>query len=173
MPGAGSMRGIDGAIAMTNVLVGLSFLALAIFSFLSASQFRSTLIQDHGLGASFFPQIVSVGIGIISLVVLVREIIAIRGSSSRNGPAEGGAITVAGARDTRAAILVLALLVLFTVLAPLIGFLAGTVLFFTAALAVLGERSVIRYLIGTAFACGVYALFRFGFLVRLPVGTIW
>ena len=158
---------------MTNVLVGFSFLALAIFSFLSASQFRSTLIQDHGLGASFFPQLVSVGIGIISLVVLVREIIAIRGSSPRNALAGGDATTGREVRDTRAVILVLMLLVLFTALAPLIGFLAGTVLFFSVTLVVLGERSVIRYLTGAAFACGVYALFRFGFMVRLPVGTIW
>ena len=59
---------------MADIYVGATFLALSLFSFFSAARFQTTLIQDTGLGAAFFPQFVSVVMAIVALVVLVRAL---------------------------------------------------------------------------------------------------
>ena len=116
-------------------------------------------VQDIDPGVTAFPRMVTVLIGVLSVVLLVR-------------PREGEPLP-RGRAAIRVIVTVL-LLSLYAVVLDSVGFVITTVVFLLAELLLIGVRRVVLLvLVPLGVSLGLFYLFRVFLEVPLPVSGLW
>lgn len=144
-----------------DAIGALAFLALGTTALIQTTRFNQTLITDNYLGASFFPRIVSIGMIVISLIVLAGSM---RGKDNGDRRPYGGMRTLGG---------IIAIALYARALEPA-GFIVSTVALNLAILALFGVRKPSLLLIlPPSVTFTVYWVFYKLLMVPLPEGIFF
>lgn len=149
-------------MALRNIISGMVLLALtAVYGYLT-SGLPDRLVPNVP-GPSFFPTLIAVSLGVLSLALLGKGIIV--------GRREG--LSLAGLSLPFKAILVLAWFGLFVASLPWAGFIIGGVPFFAGMILFYGERRPHWVVLGAiTIPISLFYLFREAFQIMLPTG-LW
>lgn len=155
---------------MNKKTIGLGvfsiFLGIAIF-------LLSTSIKDFaavGVGAKFFPRIAAVGFLLLGVILMYqgRKIVLLGGSTPNENETT--------AQSWKAPLLSMALLAIYVVLIPLLGFIFSSFLYVFLQILILnrgGKYHLLRYLIISAVGSVIiYILFVRVFSVMIPAGLL-
>lgn len=114
------------------------------------------------VGARLFPKIVSVGMLVSSIAVILQALLK---------PQPREAYTGEEKREYLRALAVIALCIAYVLVMPFLGFLITSVIFTAAAQVIFGNRNIPSLvLVSILFPVALYAAFRYGLSVLLPVG---
>lgn len=148
-------RNIAGAVVLLPLCVGYILLALDL--------------PDRPMigapGPAFFPLTIGACLLVLSLVLLVQGIAALRAG-------EGGEAKV-GWTPSRRALAVLGCFAVYLLLLPVAGFLLSSVPFFAALMYLYGARRAWVVALGALAAPALlFVLFRYGFQIVPPRGLV-
>ncbi len=151
-------EGGDG-VKNVDIGAGIGFLFLSIGTFWKAYEYRQTVIYIYG--PNFFPQILSVLLGICAVFLIVRAF-------------QGKALPQTEQIDPRGflrMILAIALCVGYLLLMQVIGFAIATVVFLFVLMTFLRQQGMLQRVassIGVALC--VWAIFRYFLVIPIPTG---
>lgn len=148
----------------SDLIAGLIFLVLGIFILFSSFTFKQTLIMDNYLGAAFFPRIVAVILISLSTILVI--------SSFHNNVHECDNSCSLSKERFFMPLLVIGALILNVFLLNITGFCITSTLMFWFILLITKIRKISYFIIAPVFVGIVYFIFRYLFLVQLPVGII-
>jgi putative tricarboxylic transport membrane protein len=147
-------------------------LALALLSIVAVMWVESGNIRPptawQSYGSALFPRILLVVTGLLSLLLLVRSLIA--GPGERHAPRRSFAEWLA---HNRTVLCLFMLFGLYAALLPLLGYIAATLAFLVTSLALLlGIDTRRKWIVNLSVSCTlvplVFVIFRFGLNVWLP-----
>ncbi len=152
-------RNIAGAVVLLPLCVGYILLALDL--------------PDRPMigapGPAFFPLTIGACLLVLSLVLLVQGIAALRAGG---GEGMGGEAKV-GWTPSRRALAVLGCFAVYLLLLPVAGFLLSSVPFFAALMHLYGARRARVVALGALAAPALlFVLFRYGFQIVPPRGLV-
>ena len=148
----------------TDTITGTIFFILGILILISTYNFKQTLIMDNYLGASFFPRIVSV------VLIFLSIVLTLSGWKNKTGEQDGPSVFTK--EKLIRPFIVIGELVIYILLLNISGFCITSVLLFWSILLTSKVNKRSYYIIAPVFIGIVYAIFRYIFLVQLPVGFI-
>jgi putative tricarboxylic transport membrane protein len=127
----------------------------------------TALLPNRGLpntpGPAFFPWLITVGLVLLSVILLVQSLARERPEPTQ-APASKGSVRQ---------LIMLGVFGAFLVLLPVVGFLAAAVPFFAGLMWLYGERNRLALtLVAIAAPVTVFYIFRVGLNILLPTG-IW
>ncbi len=149
---------------MRRGLIAAAFflMALSLFGIIESSRLERTM--QMGVGIAFFPLVMSVAIGVLSVLLLV----GIR--KGRIQVKEKPIFEPGGAPRVMAVLAILAGYLVFT---EILGYVGSTFLFFLAMIFFLGRGKILRTLLTSAgFTFFLYAIFRVWLKSPLPTGLL-
>ena len=146
-----------GMIAACMVLIGLS-----LYGIIESSRLERTM--EMGVGITFFPLSMSIGIGILTVVLLMKILKGKEEVKDEPICEPGGALRV---------VVVVAILLAYIILIEGIGYVPSTFLFFAATVLFLGRGAILKTLLTSAVCTFfLYAIFRLWLKSPLPTGFL-
>jgi putative tricarboxylic transport membrane protein len=170
---------------MSEIVFGVIFALLSLFFFLLTFRFPELTIA---LSPTVFPRFVTVGLFILSMLLLVqglrkhrrarRERMQTEGAGTEEAIARRATARRATARIDRAFALrfavMAALALLYSQVVALTGYLVATPPFVAGAMLLFGERKWYRVVLVSVVTTAIlYGVFRMVFRVPLPRFSLW
>jgi putative tricarboxylic transport membrane protein len=147
-----------------NIAIGIIFILFSAFIFIQANSFTQTLIVDTGLGADFFPKVISCGIVLLSGTLIF--------SSIKNKSLSDKVEEVFNS-DMKKPLIGMALVVAYGICMTLIGYLVSTVVFCFIFLTMFKVKKMLtKILVSVIFSFVIYFIFSNLFLINLPQGFL-
>lgn len=147
-----------------NIAIGIIFILFSTFIIVKSNSFTHTLIADNGLGASFFPIILSV-ITIILSASLIFSSIKDKSLSENMSEVFNS--------DMKKSLMGMGLIVLYVICMTIIGYLVSTVVFCYIFLHLFKVKKMLtKGLIAVIFSSAIYFIFSNLFLINLPQGLL-
>lgn len=144
---------------MIEKIFSIFLFFISFIGYYLARSFESGFMSDNGLGASFFPKVVCLILGILSLFMFIK-------SFKNNGGYKFG-------RDNKNTFIVMGLCIGYLFLMEKIGYLISTIIFSLSIIRILERKKI---LIGVGFSimfsASIYYLFSKVFNVSLPTGIL-
>lgn len=141
---------------------------ISVLIYVMTFTFKETLIRDNYTGPAFFPRIIAVCLLLLSLALIVTSLTKPKDAKKENE--EIKSIFSKAMFKPIAASIILIIYVLF--LLEFLGFTLSSIVLFLGLLIISQTRKKAYYIIAPIFVIGVTLLFRYGFMVQLPVGII-
>ena len=150
-------------------MTGSFLFAFSIFIYYQSGFIAQTSIESAAYGPSFYPRV-------LSIIMMVFAIILALYPNQDNIEIKDKSI-LPNKTKVKTIILMLALLVLYPIITPLIGFVITTILFLTISFYYFGGKKsvdIFKYLIiSISMALVIYYIFETFFYVFLPHGVIF
>lgn len=147
-----------------NIAIGIIFILFSTFIMITSNSFTQTLIVDTGLGADFFPKLVS-AITIVLAAALIFT--SIKDKSLNNN------ISDVFNSDMKKPLLGMVLITLYVFCITFIGYLVSTIVFCFIFLHLFKvEKMLTKGLISVIFSFVIYFIFSNLFLINLPQGFL-
>lgn len=148
----------------TDIITGIIFFILGISILISTYHFKQTLIMDNYLGASFFPRIVSIILIFLSIILIF--------SGWKNKYNEHDEPSIFTKEKIIRPFIVIGALLISIFMLNITGFCITSVLLFWSILLISKATKRSYFITAPVFIGIVYFIFRYIFLVQLPVGYI-
>lgn len=143
-----------------NLIFPFLMILMCIGALIVISQFDKPMFQDASVDAKFFPRVISIGIIILSSVLMIQSIMK---KSNEALPPIFSKLSLFG----------IGFLAIYTALIYFIGYLAASFIAFTGYLIVLKIKKPMYYVFSTIFVFFVYYLFSEIFFISLPQGVLF
>lgn len=142
-----------------DIGVGIGLIILSTWVFWYSSEYRKTVIYIYG--PNFFPQILSILMGICGMILIVRAM-------------KGKALPKTDRIDIQGffrMVIAIGICIGYLFLMQVIGFAMGTSVFLFVLMTFLGQQGLIkRVMSSTAASLIVWAIFRYFLVIPLPTG---
>lgn len=149
----------------SNLATGLFFLVLSIFAYLEAKDMVGKLASDQ-LGPSFWPKILSVGMMVLSVVLMIQSLVG-------KEPADVKAPFDIKSEGFRRVIKISGLMILFGALIYVAGIYIGMLVMLSLCMHLHGECGKrIMAALTVGIVVFIYIIFGVGLKVPLPMGLI-
>lgn len=129
------------------------------------------------LGSAFLPRVLSLGLMVLSLVLVVAGLRNLDFEEPKAGPAsvEGDAAAEGSGEGSLGVVLgFLAAMAVYVALLPVLGYLYATPPFLAVLLALAGERRAFWIATGAlGLSAGLYVLFGVVLRIAVPTGVLW
>lgn len=174
-----------------NVISGIVCLALGIFVFWLSGDVPSFTATDE-LGGRFFPRLISVLFMLASLGLIITGWMNIEIQGGQVGGNKGQAapeaeeeklpddvssdeLTIGGMRSSTLRLFgFIAVMAVYTMILPLIGYIPASLLVFAALIMIAGEMRLLRVMIGTiGITVVLYLLFAVIFGMNVPAASLF
>ncbi|HHU06851.1 MAG TPA: tripartite tricarboxylate transporter TctB family protein [Clostridiaceae bacterium] len=151
-------------MVLTDLISGIVMLLISIYVYVSALSFPIAEYQQAG--PAFYPQIMAVGLAIVSVILILRSI-----KRLKNGEM-GPEVIVRNPKLVLAAMLAT---VLYVLVLKTLGFIITTFLYLAALVILMRpeKKMLINLVIAAVMTLAVYAIFAGLFSASLPRGTIF
>lgn len=147
-----------------NIIAGFVFMLFSFCIFIGAMSFKQTLIVDSGLGADFFPKVVS----IITLILSGSLIY-----SSYKNKTLGSNIKEVFNSDMKKPLLGMFLIIIYAICINIIGYLVSTIVFCYIFLQIFKvKKKITKILVSLIFSSIIYYIFSNLFMINLPQGLL-
>ncbi|MBZ4683338.1 MAG: putative tricarboxylic transport rane protein [Fusobacteriaceae bacterium] len=147
-----------------NIAIGIIFIIFSSFIYMKANTFKQTLIVDIGLGADFFPKLISIIIILISILLIYLSI--------KNKELSNNVSSVFNS-DMKNSIIGMFLLIIYGISLNIIGYLISTIIFCYIFLHIFKVKNILlKITISLIFSLIIYFIFNRVFLITLPVGIL-
>lgn len=150
----------------TNIATGVLFLLLSIFAYVQTLGMVSKLTTDQ-LGPSFWPKCLSIGMGILSLLLIVKSLIGKKQE-------EAQAPFSVKSEGFRRVVKICGVMILFGALIYVAGIYVGMLVMLPLCMLLHGERNV-KVIVGltVAIIAFIFLVFATFLKVPLPMGLIF
>lgn len=142
-----------------DIGVGIGLIILSTWIFWYSSEYRKTVIYIYG--PNFFPQILSILMGICGMILIVRAM-------------KGKVLPKTDRIDIQGffrMVIAIGICIGYLFLMQVIGFAMGTSVFLFVLMTFLGQQGLIkRVMSSTAASLIVWAIFRYFLVIPLPTG---
>ncbi|WP_047382210.1 tripartite tricarboxylate transporter TctB family protein [Cetobacterium sp. ZWU0022] len=144
---------------MIEKIFSIFLLIISMIGYHLARSFENGFMIDNGLGAGFFPKVVCIVLGILSLIMFIRSF-----KSNAN---------YKFCKDNKNTFVVMGLCIIYLFLMQRIGYLLSTIIFSLGVINVLDRKKIIiNIMFSVIFTIGIYYLFSKVFNVSLPTGIL-
>jgi putative tricarboxylic transport membrane protein len=146
-------------VKRADIGVGIGLIVLSTWIFWYSSEYRKTVIYIYG--PNFFPQILSILMGICGMILIVRAM-------------KGKVLPKTDRIDIQGffrMVIAIGICIGYLFLMQVIGFAMGTSVFLFVLMTFLGQQGLIkRVMSSTAASLIVWAIFRYFLVIPLPTG---
>jgi putative tricarboxylic transport membrane protein len=162
-----------------ELLSALAFLVISIILYLATLNIKS--MTSMGVGPDFAPKLVAIGMFILSVILLIKEIrnwkLTRNNDSSHSKAEKDVSVNQSYKKKYKNALLTTVLIALYIFAIPIVGFLISTILYLMIQFCFLGERKYwnkpLFFILSLIVSAAVYFTFRLAFEVRLPAGVLF
>ncbi len=147
-----------------DIAFPVCMILLSMASLVFIGQFEEPMFRDASVDAKFFPKVVTIGIMILSLLLIMQNRVA---DKSKNKATEVTPIF------TKLSLFGVLYLIGYALLIHFIGYLWASVLAFTLYLLLFKVRKPIYYLYAWVFVFALYYLFGEVFYIAFPQGIFY
>lgn len=174
-----------------NVISGIVCLAIGAFVFWLSGDVPSFTATDE-LGGRFFPRLISVLFMLASLGLIITGLMNIEIQGGQVGGGKGQAapkaeeeevlddeysdeVIIGGMRASTLRLFgFIAVMAVYTMILPLVGYIPASLLVFAALIMIAGERRLLRVLLGSIGTTAVlYLLFAVIFGMNVPTASLF
>ena len=158
--------------AFSDLIGGILFAALAIWALMQTFGFQE--IKNSPAQPSLFPQIMSIGLLIFSVLVIIQSALKLKTMTEDDPMAEPtGSLNFIKNKGVQGAALVMALCVLFVVLFDTLGYVLCAALVGIAVMYLIGKRDIkIMLLVGILVPLVMWFVFYKVLSVNIPMGVL-
>lgn len=144
---------------MIEKIFPLFLFIISLVGYYLAKGFENGFMIDNGLGASFFPKLVCIILGILSIVIFIKSF------KDKN--------SYKFTKDNKNTFIVIGLCIIYIFLMEKIGYLLSTIIFSFCVIRILDKKKmIISIIFSIIFPIGIYYLFSRVFNVSLPIGIL-
>ncbi|MGL4511426.1 MAG: tripartite tricarboxylate transporter TctB family protein [Cetobacterium sp.] len=144
---------------MIEKVFSIFLLIVSLIGYYLARGFESGFMTDNGLGAGFFPKLVCIVLGILSILMFIKSF------KDKN--------IYKFSKDNKNTFIIIGLCVVYLFLMEKIGYLLATIIFSISVIMTLDRKNIITSIIfSIVFPIGIYYLFSKVFNVSLPTGIL-
>lgn len=144
---------------MIEKVFSIFLLLVSLIGYYLARGFESGFMIDNGLGAGFFPKLVCLILGVLSLLMFIKSF------RDKN--------IYKFSKDNKNTFIIIGLCVVYLFLMEKIGYLLATIIFSISVIMTLDRKNIIMsILFSIIFPIGIYYLFSKVFNVSLPTGIL-
>jgi putative tricarboxylic transport membrane protein len=162
-----------------ELISALAFLVLSIILYLATLNIKS--MTNMGVGPDFAPKLVAIGMFILSVIMLIKEIrnwkLAKNSDSSQSKQEKKSSLDAGYKKKYKNALLTTVLIAIYIFAIPILGFLFSTIIYLIIQFCLLGERKFwnkpLFVILSLIVSVAVYFTFRLAFEVRLPAGIFF
>ncbi|MGL4671938.1 MAG: tripartite tricarboxylate transporter TctB family protein [Cetobacterium sp.] len=141
---------------MIEKIFSIFLLIISIIGYYLARGFENGFMIDSGLGAGFFPKVVCILLGCLSLMMFIKSF-----KSTNNYKFNKNTFSV------------MLLCILYLFLMERLGYLLSTIVFSLGVISILNRKKIsINIAFSVMFSIGIYYLFSKVFNVSLPTGIL-
>ena len=158
--------------AFSDLIGGILFAALAIWALMQTFGFQE--IKNSPAQPSLFPQIMSIGLLIFSVLVIIQSALKLKTMTEDDPMAEPtGSLNFIKNKGVQGAALVMALCVLFVVLFDTLGYVLCAAIIGIVIMYLIGKRDIkIMLLVGILVPLGMWLVFYKFLAVNIPMGVL-
>ena len=158
--------------AFSDLVGGIIFGALGIWAF--AKTFGFQIVRNSAVQPALFPQIMSLGMIIFSVIVVVQSAMKLSTMKEDDPMAEPTAsINVLKDKGVQAAVLVIVLCILFVVLFKTLGYVLCSAVIGIVIMYLIGKRDLkIMLLVGILVPLAMWVVFYKFLSVNIPMGVL-
>lgn len=150
----------------SNLVTGLVFLALAVFAYAQTPGMVGKLSTDQ-LGPSFWPKCLSIMMGILSVVMILRGLLEKEAAGAKP-------VFDVKSEGFRRVVKICGVMILFGILIYVAGIYAGMLVMLPLCMLLHGERSVkIMAALTVGIMAFIFLVFDIGLKVPLPMGLLF
>ena len=144
---------------MIEKVFSIFLLLVSLIGYYLARVFESWFMTDNGLGAGFFPKLVCIILGILSVLMFIKSF------KDKN--------IYKFSKDNKNTFIIIGLCVVYLFLMEKIGYLLATIIFSISVIMTLDRKNIIMSIVfSIIFPIGIYYLFSKVFNVSLPTGIL-
>lgn len=144
---------------MIEKVFSIFLLLVSLIGYYLARGFESGFMIDNGLGAGFFPKLVCLILGVLSVLMFIKSF------RDKN--------IYKFSKDNKNTFIIIGLCVVYLFLMEKIGYLLATIIFSISVIMTLDRKNIIMsILFSIIFPIGIYYLFSKVFNVSLPTGIL-
>ena len=144
---------------MIEKVFSIFLLLVSLIGYYLARGFESGFMIDNGLGAGFFPKLVCLILGVLSVLMFIKSF------KDKN--------IYKFSKDNKNTFIIIGLCVVYLFLMEKIGYLLATIIFSISVIMTLDRKNIITSIIfSIVFPIGIYYLFSKVFNVSLPTGIL-
>lgn len=159
--------------AFSNLVISIILLAFEVWAYIQATGFRQ--VKGAYVQASTFPQIMIIGMGIFTVVLLVQSIVKLTAGMKPDDPDNAPAPTLNPFKDkgVGAALLVIALCVVYVLLFDKLGYVLVSALVSMIIMWLIGKRNPVTVVLVSLLVPLVMWLVFYKLLtVNIPMGVL-
>ena len=157
----------------SNLVISVILLAFEVWAYIQATGFRQ--VKGAYVQASTFPQIMIIGMGIFTVVLLVQSIVKLTAGMKPDDPDNAPAPTLNPFRNkgVAAALLVIALCVAYVLLFEKLGYVLVSALICMIIMWLIGKRNpVTAVLVSVLVPLVMWLVFYKLLTVNIPMGVL-
>ena len=158
--------------AFSDLIGGILFCALGVWAY--AQTFGFQQLKNNPVQPALFPQIMSTGLIIFSLVVIVQSALKLKTMAPDDPMAEPTAsINIIKNKGVQAGVLVIALCIAFVALFDTLGYVLCAAIIGIVIMYLIGKRDIkIMLLVGILVPLGMWVVFYKFLAVNIPMGVL-
>ena len=158
--------------AFSDLIGGILFGALGVWALAQTFSFQQ--LKNNPVQPALFPQIMSTGLIVFSLVVIVQSLLKLKNMKADDPMAEPTAsINVLKNKGVQAAILVIALCIAFVALFDALGYVLCAAIIGIVIMYLIGKRDLkVMLLVGILVPLGMWLVFYKFLAVNIPMGVL-
>jgi len=158
--------------AFSDLIGGIVFCALGIWALIQTFGFQQ--LKNNPVQPALFPQIMSIGLIIFSALVIIQSALKLSTLKEDDPMAEPtGSINILKNKGVQAAVLVIALCILFVALFETLGYVLCAALVGIIIMYLIGKRDIkVMLLVGILVPLGMWFVFYKVLAVNIPMGVL-
>lgn len=158
--------------AFSNLIGGIVFCALGVWALIQTFGFQQ--LKNNPVQPALFPQIMSIGLIIFSAIVILQSALKLSTLKEGDPIAEPtGSINILKNKGVQAAVLVIALCILFVALFDMLGYVLCSAAIGIVIMYLIGKRDVkVMLLVGILVPLGMWLVFYKFLSVNIPMGVL-
>ena len=158
--------------AFSDLIGGIIFCALGVWAFIQTFGFH--VIKNSAVQPALFPQIMSIGLIAFSALVIIQSAMKLSTMKEDDPMAEPtGSINIVKNKGVQAAVLVIALCVLFVALFETLGYVLCSAVIGIVIMYLIGKRDPkIMLLVGILVPLVMWIIFYKVLAVNIPMGVL-
>ena len=158
--------------AFSDLIGGIVFCALGVWALFQTFGFQQ--LKNNPVQPALFPQIMSIGLIIFSALVIIQSALKLSTLKEGDPMAEPtGSINILKNKGVQAAVLVIALCILFVALFETLGYVLCAALVGIIIMYLIGKRDIkVMLLVGILVPLGMWFVFYKVLAVNIPMGVL-
>ena len=158
--------------AFSDLIGGIIFCALGVWALMQTFGFQ--VIKNSAVQPALFPQIMSAGLIAFSALVIIQSALKLKTMKEDDPMAEAtGSINILKNKGVQAAVLVIALCILFVALFETLGYVLCSAVIGIVIMYLIGKRDIkIMLLVGILVPLGMWLVFYKFLSVNIPMGLL-